>query len=398
MDKHTEKLKQQFARLRPLVLKPASGFLKHDYTVPGGYYQELWDWDGFFISLHLAGRRDIGPAYLKNWAMNFISAADEDGRAPGCLTPEGPERGHRFFQMKPLIAQGVELASRLLDDLDWAAENYAIVRKIATLRESTHLDEKYGLFAWDSAMQSGADNNPTLPSDPKDYGSILACDVNAFQWREYLALTRIAERIGEEDEVSDFRRKADALLKSFNTHLWCEEDETYWNRRRDDAGYVKRISYSNFVPLWAAMAPQDRGQRMIRRYLWNEEHMLSKFGLRSLSRQDRQYNNENMIWPCSNWQGPVWPIANYFYFVGLMNYGFREEARRLTEILSELLVEDMEKYDSMHENYDAETGAPIAPSGESARGFHEAGFIGWNLLIEDMIEMVEGRENLLSLD
>ena len=36
MDKYTEKLKKEFARLRPLVLKPASGFLKHDYTVPGG--------------------------------------------------------------------------------------------------------------------------------------------------------------------------------------------------------------------------------------------------------------------------------------------------------------------------------------------------------------------------
>ena len=52
----------------------------------------------------------------------------------------------------------------------------------------------------------------------------------------------------------------------------------------------------------------------------------------------------------------------------------------------------------MHENYDAETGAPLAPSGDqSPKGPHEGGFIGWNLLLEDMIEMLEGRENLLAL-
>ncbi len=194
MKERFQKLKEHFRHLRPAVIRPASGFLRYDYTVPGGYYQELWDWDGFFISVHLAGRSDVGAAYLKNWAMNFVAAADENGRAPGCLTPKGPEKGHRFFQMKPLMAQGVELASRLLDDVDWAAENYDTVRKIATIRESTHFDEKYGLFAWDSAMQSGADNNPALSNDPEDYGVFLTCDVNALQWREYLALARMAGR------------------------------------------------------------------------------------------------------------------------------------------------------------------------------------------------------------
>lgn len=397
MNGQMKKLKEHFARLRRNVLKPASGFLKYDYVVPGGYYQELWDWDGFFISTHLAGREVENARYYKNWVLNFLSAADDKGLAPGCLTPKGPEKGHRLFQMKPLIAQGAELASRLLKDYGWLSENYEKIKKVATLRESTNYDAKYGLFFWDSAMQSGADNNPALSNEPDKLRIFLSCDINAFQWREYVALERLAKECDKPEEAEEFRKKADALLDAVNKHLWCEADGTLWNIRRDTGEYVKRVSYSNFVPLWAAMLPKENGRRMIKKYLWNEEHMLSKFGLRSLSKQDAIYNNINMIWPESNWQGPVWLIANYFYFVGLMNYGFRTEAKHLVEMLTALLLKDIEKYDSMHENYDAETGAPIAPSGQSAKGFHEAGFFGWNLLLEDMIEMLEGKENLLAL-
>ena len=145
------------------------------------------------------------------------------------------------------------------------------------------------------------------------------------------------------------------------------------------------------------MAPPDRGQAMIRRYLWTDEHMLTPFGLRSLSRQDAEYNNVNMIIPYSNWQGPIWPIANYFYFVALRNYGFGAEAGELVARLAKLYAADIAFCGSLHENYDAETGLPMAPSASQSKHGQEGGFIGWNLLLQDMIEMLEGRPHLLDL-
>ena len=66
-------------------------------------------------------------------------------------------------------------------------------------------------------------------------------------------------------------------------------------------------------------------KKMIRRYLGNRKRHACRFsGIRSLSKQDPDYNNENIIVPFSNWQGPVWLIANYFYFVGLKNYGMEK--------------------------------------------------------------------------
>jgi alpha,alpha-trehalase len=384
------RMKAAFALLRPYVIRPAKGFLHHDYLVPGGYYEEQWDWDGFFIGLHMLTRGH--PQFLKYWALNYISAADALGFTPGCVTPAGPEPGHRSFQMKPFLAQGAWLAARAIGDISWVTPYFKSIVRICTLREKTHRDPESGLFFWDTAVQSGADDNPALSNEKAEQGAFLACDINAYQFREYRALARMADAAGRDGEAAAFRRKAAELADAVNGRLWSAEDETYWNLRRADRAPVRRVTFSNFIPLACGMAPHEAGRRMIQRYLWNEEHLLSPFGLRTLSRRDPDYTDENRIWPYSNWRGPIWPIANYLYFRALMNYGFGTEARRLAVMLAELCMKDLDANGSMHENYDADTGAPLAPT-SGQRGGVDGGFIGWNLLVENMADEAEGAED-----
>jgi alpha,alpha-trehalase len=126
--------------------------------------------------------------------------------------------------------------------------------------------------------------------------------------------------------------------------------------------------------------------------------MLSAYGLRSLSKQDDAYNNDNIILPYSNWRGPVWPIANYLYFVGLINYGFDDEAAQLADMIGRLCLDDIRSCGSMHENYHADTGEPLAPTAEQSAGGIFSGFVGWNLLVQNMLEgVVEGTWLLLEL-
>lgn len=396
MDKLHKKLSDAFEPLRRQVLRRRRGFLKYDYLVPGGYYEEQWDWDGFFIGLHLLTRDPKDAVHLKNWSLNVLAAAQPDGYVPGCITPAGPETGHRSFQMKPFLAQGVALAALRLNDFAWAKDHYTTIQRICLRREDSHRDAATGLFFWDNAMQSGADNNPALSNDPPDAGMIIGCDINTFQFGEYVALSVIAEALGHKRDHVHYADRALALKAAVNGHLWCAADGTFWNRRRDTGEFVRRVSYSNFVPLIQALAPQNCGERMVRRYLWNEAHMLAPCGLRTLSAQDPEYNNRNIIWPYSNWQGPVWPIANYLYFRGLMTYGFQAEAAALAETMAELCLNDIDVCGSMHENYDAETAAPLAPSGnQSPRGQFEGQFVGWNLLVQNMLEELESDEDPL---
>jgi len=385
METVLRELGKELDKLRPQSIRPAEGLIKHDYLIPAGYYKQMWDWDGYFIGCHLASRSPEEAIYLKWWVLNFVEAIDEQGYVAGCITTEGPQLFFGRFAMKPFLSQGAYYASERLGDYEWLREVYHGLVKVIGYRERTEFDPRYGLFFWDLAVQSGADNNVVLTNDEDDRDAILACDACTFQLREYLATAAIARKLGFAGDSELYASKAADLERAMLQHLWFEEDASCFNIRRDSGQPIKRVSYSNFIPLIQKLLPREQGRAMISRYLWNEDHMLSPFGLRTLSKADPGYNNVNMIEPYSNWQGPVWPVANFLYSIALVNYGFHEEAGRLALILGRLLLGDIRDCGSMHENYHADTGEPLAPTAEQSPGGVFTGFVGWNMTVENML-------------
>jgi len=378
-----------YTKLEPQTIHPAEGYLKHDYLIPAGYYPQMWDWDGFFIGSHLAHQSRDQAKYLKGWVLGFAGAIDNEGYVAGMITTEGPvPSGGKFgkFAMKPFLAQGAVIAAERLRDYQWVAPVWNNLRRVITYRENTQYDPKWELFFWESAMQSGADNNLALTNDPKDRSAILAADLCSFQLREYRAMARIADKLGKKTEGEEYRQKSAKLRTAMLKHLWFAKDAMFFNLRRDNGEPVRHISYSNFVPLIEDILPPAEARAMIRRYLWNRDYMLAPYGLRSLSKQDPGYNNVSMIDPYSNWQGPVWINANYLDFIALKRYGFEDEARQLAGILGRLVLADIRKWGSMHECYHAETGEGLAPTPEQSKDHVFAGFVGWNLLVQDILQ------------
>lgn len=111
-DDRLQRIAGYFDRLRPLTLRvPEPGsFIRYPYGVPSGFYQQLWDRDGFFINLHLANR-DGDFSYCRFWVQNFVHAYQELGHPPGCVTLQRPETGNRGFPLKPFMAQSALLGS-----------------------------------------------------------------------------------------------------------------------------------------------------------------------------------------------------------------------------------------------------------------------------------------------
>lgn len=174
----------------------------------------------------------------------------------------------------------------------------------------------------------------------------------------------------------------------------------FYNIDRETGDFYKRVSYSCFVPLLHKIPSQENGKAMIEKYLISEDHMKAAYGFRTLSKQDPDYNNKNIIIPFSNWQGPVWPIANYIYSVGLKYYGFENELAWQAETLGQLMLTDLKEWGSLHENYHTDTGAPLAPSSDHVdKDGKFVGFISWNLCVENMLAgVVDDEWMLLELD
>ena len=390
-----QNLSREFDKLRPQVIMPADGYLENPYMIPAGFYKQMWDWDGFFIGNHLASLNPENGKYLMYWALNFIKSIDSTGYIAGCITTNGPRPIFGRFAIKPFLSQGAYFASESMGDYSWLESHYPALKQVILNREAFQKDKETGLFFWEIAMQSGADNNPALnyfQDDPKSY---LACDINTWQYREYVAMARIAEKLGQAEDVNYYTARANTLKNHIVQLLWFDEDQTFYNIERQTKEPKKCVSFSNFIPLIEDFISEEDGAAMITRYLLNEKHMLAPYGLRSLSAADPEYNNKNVIIPFSNWQGPVWPIANYLYSIALVNYGFEDEATRLAAHMGKLLLDDIYAYGSMHENYHADTGAPLAPTAEQSENGIFTGFVGWNLLTQNMLQGATGGEWLL---
>lgn len=374
-------IKSKFDAYKTRVKRRANGVLTYDYLVPSGYYQEQWDWDGFFIGVALTSEFSSEAIYLRNWALNYLNAADKTGFTAGCVTPKGPETGHRLFLMKPFMAQGILIAGRALNDFSWVLPYWEILKKIVLYRQTHRWNETYGLGVLKNSMETGADDNVAALNFPDN--TIIAADMNTYILREYKAMNILAKFLEKHADQTEFEKHYEAVKNNILKHLWNDEDKVFYNLSTETGKHIKRISFSNFVPLFEELATLKNGQESIKRYLLNSEEMWSNHGMRTLSKKDPEYNNVNRIKPYSNWQGPIWPIANYLYIQALNQYDFQEEALEAAVIITKLVLADIEKTGGMHENYDAENGEPLAAPN----------FVSWNLLLNNIIEEVQTKRN-----
>ncbi|MDX9893538.1 MAG: trehalase family glycosidase [Patescibacteria group bacterium] len=368
-----EQIQSALAIKKPQVKRKASGYIKHDYLVPAGPYEEQWDWDAFFIGMSLAADIPTEAIYLKNWALNYLERVRANGFVPGLITPDGIDR--RLKHIKPFLAQGCYFASRSLNDYLWIKPHWSKLKKVLDYRVNGNKGKgRHDLSCWLNGMESGADNNVAILNF-RD-GSVAGADLNTFLYREYLAMAEIAKNLKLLSAQKLYRQKAADLKQAIIKNLWCPRDFVFYNLDTHNGKLIRRLGYSSIIPLWEGLAPLEAGRKMIKKYLLNPRKLWARYGVRTLAADDAEYNNTNIIKPFSNWQGPVWPLVNYFAIHALLNYGFKKEAQQLANKVVRIVLADLKKSGGMHENYHAETGKPLAAPD----------FISWNLLVGQMIQ------------
>ncbi len=373
LEKLSSEAREKIGALAGRVIRKANGALPYDYIVPSGVYEELWDWDAFFVGLHLISEHKTAGVYLKNWCLNFLHHTEPDGQTPGGIRPWSG-RDARLYHIKPLMGQAAYYASASLGDFAWLEPFWPKFSACVTYRERKMSDPATGLVKWWDSMESGADNNAALVR--RYHNSVAGADVNAFAYLDYKAAAVVAGRLGKRAEAAAFDDRAERLAAAIEAHLWDPDDETYYNYDTVEKARIRRITYSNQLPLWARLAPIDRARAMIGRYVLEPAKLWSPHGIRSLAADDPQYNNENVIKPYSNWQGPIWPHANWMVMHALLFYGFPDAAVEVAARVTRLCVDDLAKHGMMHENYHADSGEPLAAPD----------FISWNLLVARMLE------------
>ena len=134
--------------------------------------------------------------------------------------------------------------------------------------------------------------------------------------------------------------------------------------------------------MYAQIAPKKYADRMVKEHLLNPEEFWSDYGLRTMAKNEPAYNTIEMSNP-SNWQGPIWIVSTYIIFKGLLNYGYVEEAKKVSENLLGTLCKDIRKNGALHEYYNPETGDSNI----------SLGFMNWNALARLMVPEIIAHKN-----
>jgi putative isomerase len=310
-----------------------------------GYpYNEYYDWDLYFENLYLS-YYGVFPYCFTN-LKEFLNRQQPDGYVSRSLIKQR-ERQH----FKPFLAQLVVLGCKQnKNDYEWVRGNYYERLGKYLTKWFSYDGDKNGLPVWNSADAAGTDNQWSRGGKLLAF-EIEGVDLASYLVRELRAMAAIARHLGLSGDVKSYNDHADRLSHLMDTTFWNEADGMYYDRNEKTGELVKVKSATCFTLLFAGAATPERAKRMVQQHLLNEKEFWLEYPVASYAKTEPDYyqgsNHE------CNWRGPTWAPTNYMIFQGLMRYGFKDEARILSDRLLQMAVE---KNPALREYYDAETG------------------------------------------
>ena len=409
MEKYSKLIKEYSKEAYKLITREASGYLRYPFIVPGAPYPfELWDWDSWLTNVAvrqiILDNRETGDDFVdyeRGCILNFLEHTDEKGMMPILIDSlskvtflENCKNMH-----KPCLAQHLAFILKETDnDTSWLkAEHIAALERFMAYYKSEFRHAETGLYRFLDDTAIGVDNDPSIFYRP--FGSTASVYLNCLMYKELLAVEYIFKALGDETKAEAYRKDAEELKAIVREHLWDERNGMYYSadislypvnpndwlhsgKPRHWSSLIMRIDeWSGFLAMWAGIATPEEAERMVRENMLNERTFWSNYGVRSLSKCEKMYK----IWKSGNpscWLGPIWGNANYMCWKALLDYGYTEEARELAIRTVELFGKGLDKHGDMHEYYDPDTG----------EGVHNISFQSWNLLVNNMLAWLEGRE------
>lgn len=346
-------------------------FIRRKDCVTGYDADEFYDWDLYFETLFLSY---VGEhKFCRSNAELFLDAQHPSGYVSRTIREPRPRQ-----HFKPFLAQTVLLGIRQSKDARWLPGKYYDRLKKYLDYWFWYCDaDRNGLCYWDGSDHSGMDNQARRLGwiDVMEYEGV---DLNSYLVRELDAMAEIAKILGLPQEAQQFTQHAAALRQKINEVFWDEEDSFYYDRS-EKTGRLNRLkSIAGFMPLWCGAASPAQAERLVKEHLINENEFWTPYPIATWSRSEPDYlpSRDN----CCNWMGATWIPTNYMVFRGLIDYGYTDIARRLTDKTFELVVSETD----LREFYNAENGS----------GLGRFPFWGWSSLGYLMKAEVEtGRSN-----
>lgn len=394
-----------------------------------GWFSHIFYWDTYFISRGLL--RTKKEWILRSMVDNFTYLYNKYGIIPNFNSPASTGRSQPplltsmildTYESYVAAYEGANPFKKLLHDkqyyLDWLERKFTVAKNeynhVWIDREGYfhHRAEGYDLskygdrdigYAHSAELESGWDFTSRFYNRCNEF---LPIDLNTFLYKYESDFAKISEFLGNAPEVKVWKEQAEKRLNDINKHMWDEKEGFFF-----DYGFVNKkqsdfLSLAGFVPMWAGLATADQAKKMVAKLKYFEtDYGLTITAKESLAPdvplgkipQRYRVAVKDVLKP-KQWDYPnIWPPLEYLTVIGLLQYGFIEDAKRIMEKSLKAQSGIFAKYKTFFEKINGETG-------DTAQSFHytqQEGF-GWTnatfYRYVQILDAIEQGQNIYETD
>lgn len=205
-------------------------------------------------------------------------------------------------------------------------------------------------FLQAAKWESGMDDSPMWDHasyDPHTYTMNLDdVGLNSLYALDAECLSRIATILGQNSDAQQFAAEYMRTKQLMQAKLWNDQDGIYENRYWD-GHFSRRLSPTNFYPLFAGIATPEQAQRMVEEHLLNPKEFWGKYVIPTIARNDPAFADQFY------WRGDIWGPTNYMVYEGLNRYHFDKVALEYAEKNYNLFMDDWKQNQHDDEQYHA---------------------------------------------
>ncbi len=373
-------------------INPRSIKLPHYYFVPNdNKFTYIYYWDSFFMFKGIIGtkREWLMPDMIENFIYlfkqfhlipNFSAPGSMNRSQPPffssmimdtyfkSLNPTNPYRhiaGLKqkwyTYSMKNWLKRTIEIAKEEYE-LVWIDQECVYNHSVPNMPLSRYGDRDIG-YSQSSELESGWDMTSRFYNRCDHF---LPVDLNSYLYKYEKDFETAAEILGNREEATKWKKKAQKRQEAMQI-MWDNDEGFFY-----DYGYgFQKISHyfslASYTPLWAGLATAEQAKRSLKHLSKFETPYGLTIGAEvslakpiDLSKIQRRYHPaiEEII-KSKQWDYPnIWSPLEYLTVIGLLRYGFKEDARRIMESSVKTHAKLFRKYNTFFEKIDGTTGEP----------------------------------------
>lgn len=362
----------------PSSRKPDEVKLPLRFTCPDPQppFRGFYYWDTYYMSvgLWLNGRGDLA----RNNAENMLYLLDTQGYVPNYANKQQLNRSqplHASILMREVYEHTRDQAwlGRAFDMLEkeyafWNSmrlsrtglnhfHNHAtpddVYRFTGNIRKRHHpvpenpVEKMRYLMNVIAEAESGWDYTPRFDHRCMDFDPI---DLNSLLYLHERNCEYFAGELGRDDDVKRWSDRAEKHRELIQHYCWDQQSGFFYDYDVPNQKRFPLKTPAGFYALWAKVATNEQAAQMVQSLPAIER----EFGLTTCPHQDSVVDRPGVY----QWDDPnAWAPLQHAAMVGLMNYGYVNDARRLARKWASAVSNTFEQTGHLWEKYNAYTGS-----------------------------------------